>query len=65
MRPYQRDMTANNLHRNGFTWSMAHYLQPMPLKQFLLTAPDHTTMELSPLYQNPGWPMQPNMPAEY
>ena len=65
LRPYQRDMTANNLYRNGFTWSMAHYLQPMPLKQFLLTAPDHTTMELSPLYQNPGWPMQPNMPAEY
>lgn len=64
LRPYQRNMTSNNLHRDGFTWTMAHYLQPMPLKQFLLTAPDHATMELSPLYQNPGWPMRANLPAE-
>lgn len=65
LRPYQRDMTANNLYRNGYTWYMAHYLQPMPIKQMMLTAPDHTTVEQSPLYQNPGWSLEPNTPAEY
>lgn len=64
LRPYEKNMTSGNLYRNGYTWRMAHYLQPLPIKQFKLTAPDHSTVELSPLYQNPYWPLQPDMPAE-
>ena len=45
LRPYQKNMTSGNLYRNGYTWSMAHYLQPMPVKQFLLTSSD--TVRLS------------------
>lgn len=65
LRPYQVNMSSNNLFRDGYTWHMAHYLQPMPIKQMMLTAPDHNTVEDSPLYQNPGWPTEPNLPAEY
>lgn len=65
LRPFERNMTGNNLFRNGFTWRMAHYLQPMPIKQMMLTAPDYNTVESSPLYQNPGWPLTPNTAAEY
>lgn len=63
-RPHETNMTASNNFRNGLTWHMAHYLQPLPLKQFLLTAPDYTTKENSPLYQNPYWPLEPDQPAE-
>lgn len=38
-RPYQ--IVSTNMLYNGLTWSMAQYLQPMPLRQFMLTAPDH------------------------
>lgn len=64
LRPYEKNMTSGNLYRNGYTWKMAHYLQPMPIRQFLLTAPDHASVELSPLYQNPYWPTTADMPAE-
>lgn len=60
----QEVIEVNNSYYNGLTWRMAHYLQPLPLRQFLLTAPDHATMADSPLYQNPYWPMTPNQPAE-
>ena len=50
-RPYQ--IVSTNMLYNGMTWSMAQYLQPMPLRQFMLTAPDHKTYADSPLYQNP------------
>lgn len=54
----------NNSFINGLTWHMAHYLQPLPLKQFLLSATDHASVEQSPLYQNPYWPTVPDEPAE-
>ncbi len=56
LRPYQKNMGSGNLYRDGYTWHMAHYLQPMPITQFLLTSSDYTSVELSPLYQNPYWP---------
>ena len=61
-RPYQ--IVSTNMLYNGMTWSMAQYLQPMPLRQFMLTAPDHKTYGDSPLYQNPYWPMKPDEAAE-
>lgn len=63
-RPHEVNMSASNNYRNGLTWHMAHYLQPLPLKQFLLTAPDYATKENSPLYQNPYWPLEADQPAE-
>lgn len=64
LRPHEINMTSGNLVKDGYTWSMAHYLQPLPIKQFQLTSSDHTSVELSPLYQNPYWPIEPNLPAE-
>ncbi len=64
LRPYEKNMSIDNLYRDGFQWAKAHYLQPMPVKQMMLTAPDYSSVELSPLYQNPYWPIRPDMPAE-
>lgn len=64
LRPYEKNMTANNLFRNGYTWHMAHYLQPLPITEFQLTADDHISVEQSMLYQNPYWPVEAGMPAE-
>lgn len=59
---YVRPHRSNNSNKvvNGLTWHMAHYLQPMPIKQMMLTAPDGSTVADSPLYQNPYWPSEPN-----
>lgn len=38
---------------NGYKWTMGQYLRPLPIKQFMQTAPDGATVALSPLYQNP------------
>lgn len=62
---YVRPHRGNNSTQvvNGLTWHMAHYLQPMPIKQMMLTAPDGKSVDQSPLYQNPYWPSEPNLPA--
>lgn len=64
LRPYEKNMTANNLFRNGYTWHMAHYLNPLPIREMQLTAPDHATVTESSLYQNPYWPYETDSPAE-
>lgn len=64
LRPYEKNMTSGNLYRNGYIWKMAHYLQPMPIRQLLLTADDHASVERSPLYQNPYWPTEADLAAE-
>lgn len=51
-RPFQKNMTASNLFKDGFTWSFAQYLEPLPIKQFLLTSSDYQSIDNSPLYQN-------------
>lgn len=63
-RPYEKNMTNNNSFRDGYTWHMAHYLYPLPIQEFQLTSSDYSSVELSPLYQNPYWPTSPDMPAE-
>lgn len=63
LRPHEK-IKANNSFFNGLTWHMAHYLEPLPIRQFLLTATDHATVSESPLYQNPYWPTTPDTPAE-
>ncbi len=63
LRPYEKNMTSTNLYRNGYTWHLAHYLQPVPIKEMQLSAPDYTTVSESPLYQNPYWPSETDKPA--
>lgn len=60
IRPYENVV---NEAFNGLSWSMAHYLRPMPIYQMMLTSPDHVSVEDSPIYQNPYWPTEPDMPA--
>lgn len=64
LRPYEKNMTSQNLFHEGYTWHMAHYLQPLPIHEFELTAPDYKTLSQSELYQNPYWPMEIDAPAE-
>lgn len=61
---YENIQEKSNLYRDGLHWMMAHYLEPLPIKQFLLTSSDHADVELSPLYQNPYWPLVADSPAE-
>lgn len=63
LRPYQKNMQSGNLYRDGYTWHLAHYLNPLPIRQFQLTSSDYSSVELSPLYQNPYWPTVPDLPA--
>lgn len=62
LRPYRKTSTQRGY--NGFTWSMAHYLDPIAVKQLKLTAPDGETVADSPIYQNPHWPLEADKPAE-
>jgi len=63
--PYLRPYEAPGMTdmADGYKWTMAQYLRPLPIKQFMLTAPDGATVALSPLYQNPYWPTVPDVPA--
>lgn len=63
LRPYEAPGMTDLL--DGYKWTMAQYLRPLPIKQFMLTAPDGTTVALSPLYQNPYWPNEPDVAATY
>lgn len=62
LRPYEKNTKSNAY--NGYRWAMAHYLRPLPVKQFLLTASDGSTIADSPLYQNPYWPTVADQGAE-
>ena len=61
LRPYQ---IARTLAYDGFTWKMAHYLNPIAIKHFQLTSEAGGDYSDSPIYQNPGWPLRANEAAE-
>jgi len=61
IRPHEAQ--ASSEVKDGLKWSMAHYLRPVPIKQLMLTAPDHQTTTESIMYQNPYWPWEPNLSA--
>ncbi len=42
----------------GNRWVMAHYLSPIAVRHFLISSPDGADVSQSPIYQNPGWPIQ-------
>jgi hypothetical protein len=62
LRPYRK--TSTQRCYDGFKWKMAHYLEPIMIKQFQLTSPDGSTISESPIYQNPYWPTVADQPAE-
>lgn len=62
LRPYR--FTSTQRCYDGYKWKLAHYLDPVPVKQFLLTSSDGSTIASSPIYQNPYWPVTADMPAE-
>lgn len=57
LRPYEK--VGNNIAKDGYRWSMAHYLTPYNIQHFDITG----GVENSPIYQNPYWPTVANMPA--
>lgn len=62
LRPFER-YSAQAAY-NGCTWKMAHYLNPIMVKQFQLTATSGADVSTSSLYQNPYWPTVADQPAE-
>ena len=57
LRPYEK--VNNNIAKDGYSWSMAHYLTPYNIQHFDITG----GVDNSPIYQNPYWPTVANMPA--
>ena len=61
LRPYQI-IVANNEVYDGYTWTKANYLTPIPAYEILLTSQmgedGNVDLDSSPLYQNPYWPKQ-------
>ncbi|EJX09051.1 outer membrane protein probably involved in nutrient binding protein [gut metagenome] len=56
IRPYQISK-VNNSAFDGYKFTSAHYLSPLPQSAFRQTASgDKTDLETSVIYQNPGWP---------
>ena len=60
LRPFQR--STQQAAYDGCTWMMAHYLYPIMVKQFQLTAAGSADGE-STIYQNPYWPTVADQPA--
>ena len=58
--PYH--IMSNNRVYNGYNWRMAHYLDPIAVQHFLITGGGD--VNASPLYQNPGWPVQAGLGAQ-
>ena len=57
IRPYQIS-SVNNSAFNGYRFTPAHYLSPLPQNAFRQTASgDKTDLSTSVIYQNPLWPM--------
>lgn len=57
LRPYSL-VKANNPVYDGYTWTKAYYLAPVPIRQMQLLSPNESDVEQSVLYQNPYWPNQ-------
>lgn len=63
LRPYQK-IRNNNPVFDGYNWSEANYLSPLPIREIQLASPDKLSIETSNLYQNPYWPLEANGEAE-
>ena len=61
IRPLQK--SATGVAYMGYNFPKQHYLEPIPISEFLLTIDSNTGK--STLYQNPGWPSASDGPADY
>lgn len=58
------DILTQAAYMNGLFFCQAHYLDPINVQHFLITASDGKTISTSPIYQNPGWPIENGATAE-
>lgn len=58
LRPYCI-VKDNNPVYEGYTWTKAYYLRPVPVREIELLSPDEN-VDTSVLYQNPYWPNEIN-----
>jgi len=63
LRPYRVNIAATNLVLNGYKWTPAHYLEPIAIQHFIITATNTSDLTTSVIYQNPGWPLTANSGA--
>lgn len=61
--PYRATKTNNLMYDKGYTWCEAHYLTPIGIKHFRITAGTPNDLSTSIIYQNPGWPTEANQGA--
>lgn len=61
IRPLQLNSTSAAY--GGYTFPKQHYLEPIPISEFLLTGGGDASK--SPIYQNPGWPRDADGTADY
>lgn len=59
IRPLQ--VSSTSVAYDGYTFPKPHYLEPIPISEFLLVA-NTSTVEL---HQNPGWPSKVDGTADY
>ncbi len=60
LRPNQ--IIGTSVAYNGYNFPVAHYLEPIPVSEILMTAVDGKEPTI---YQNPGWPARIAGPADY
>lgn len=58
------DILQQSAYANGLFFCEAHYLEPISVQHFLITASDGATISTSPIYQNPGWQTEAGTTAE-
>lgn len=58
--PYRVVKTNNLMYDAGYSWCEAHYLNPIAITHFRITASNPSDLSTSVLYQNPGWPTEAN-----
>ena len=58
--PYRAVKTNNLMYDAGYSWCEAHYLNPIAITHFRITASNPNDLSTSIIYQNPGWPMVAN-----
>lgn len=52
------DILQASSYKNGLFFTEAHYLDPINVQHFLISSVDGKSVETSPIYQNPGWPIE-------
>ena len=61
MRPLQ--ISSTSVAYGGYTFPKQHYLEPIPISEFLITGSGVTSNSI--IYQNPGWPQNTDGTADY